>query len=434
MSIPIEVDRYLKKQNLNPWKIELKSEQLFNHILVIPALDELNNIPRLINSLSLNSKKHFAEALVLVIVNNTASAKRSVIEENLNLLNYLRTYQRENSFINLGIIDAASEGKELPEKSGGVGFARKIGLDLALKLFNYDTGRKKILISLDADCLVAENYLQKIVDDFNNKDLHAAVVNFQHVLPEDKNQKAAIINYEIFLRYYILGLIYAKSHYTHLSVGSTIICDAESYIKIGGMNKRKAGEDFYFLEKLAKVKKINKVADTTVFPSARVSSRVPFGTGVRIKRFLSGSTNEYLVYSPKCFEILRKWLKIYNEKIKLSISQKDIVQFLKETKTLNSDLYSFLVINNFEENWNKILSNTKTEEQLNRQKINWMDGFRTLKLIHHLKDNNLPNEKTFIAINQLFRRMNIEFDFTTNEIIPPLEVQFEYLKLLRKLT
>jgi hypothetical protein len=185
---------------------------------------------------------------------------------------------------------------------------------------------------------------------------------------------------------------------------------------------------------LAKVKKINKFADTTVFPSARVSSRVPFGTGVRIKRFLSGSTNEYLVYSPKCFEILRKWLKIYNAKIKLSISQKDIVKILQETKTLNSDLYSFLVINNFEENWNKILSNTKTEEQLNRQKINWMDGFRTLKLIHHLKDNNLPNEKTFIAINQLFRRMNIEFYFTTNEIIPPLEVQFEYLKLLRKLT
>ena len=54
MSIPIEVDRYLKKQNPHPWEIELKSEQLFNHIIVIPALDELENIPRLLDSLSLN--------------------------------------------------------------------------------------------------------------------------------------------------------------------------------------------------------------------------------------------------------------------------------------------------------------------------------------------------------------------------------------------
>jgi hypothetical protein len=434
MSIPIEVNRYLKKHNLNPWEIELKSEQLFNHIIVIPALDELENIPILLDSLSLNSKKYLAETLVLVIINNTVSTKRTVIEENISLLNYLRTYTRENSCINLGIIDAASEGKELPEKSGGVGFARKIGMDLALKLFNYDTDKKKILISLDADCLVAENYLQKIVGDFNNNDLHAAIVNFQHTLPEDNNQKAAIINYEIFLRYYVLGLIYAKSQYAHLSVGSTIICDVESYVKIGGMNKRKAGEDFYFLEKLAKLSKINKVADTTVFPSARVSSRVPFGTGVRIKRFLTGSTNEYLIYSPKCFEILRIWLNIYNEKITLSTSQKDISKILKETKIINSDLYLFLVNNNFEENWNKILNNTKTDEQLYKQKINWMDGFRTLKLIHHLRDNHLPNENTFSALNQLFKTMNFEFDFTTNEIIPPLEVQLEYLKFLRKLT
>ena len=235
----------------------------------------------------------------------------------------------------------------MPAKTGGVGFARKIGMDLGLELFNYNSTQKKILISLDADCLVSENYLQTIVEDFNNKKLHAAVVNFEHILPTDKNQKAAIINYEIFLRYYILGLNYAESHYTHLSVGSTIVCDAESYVKVGGMNKRKAGEDFYFLEKLAKIDKIQKVADATVFPSARISNRVPFGTGPRIKRFLTTATDEYLLYSPKSFEILREWLKIYNDQIILNTSPVDISNILKKTKAVNSALCSFFNLEKF---------------------------------------------------------------------------------------
>lgn len=434
MSLPNKINNYLKKQNLNPWKIELIKDRLFNNIIVIPAVNELKNIPKLLDSLSLNSKKHLAETLVLVVVNNTPSTESTIIEENQKLLNYIKIYSIENSSINLGVVDANSEGKELPEKSGGVGFARKIGMDLALKLFNYNTDRKKILISLDADCTVTENYLQKIVDDFNNKNLQAAVVNFEHILPEDKNQKAAIINYEIFLRYYILSLIYAKSYYVHLSVGSTIVCDSESYVKVGGMNKRKAGEDFYFLQKLAKINKINKVANATVFPSARISNRVPFGTGPRIKRFLTDPKNEYLLYSPKCFEVLREWLKIYNKKINLKTSRDDLSNILKKTKTVNSALNSFLTHSNFEENWNKILSNTKTDQQLENHKINWMDGFRTLKLIHHLRDNQFPNENMFTALNKLLKKMNHEFDMATEEIIPTLEVQLEYLSFLRKLT
>ena len=47
----------------------------------------------------------------------------------------------------------------MPHKIGGVGLARKIGMDEALKIFNYNSTSKKILICLDADCTVASNYL-----------------------------------------------------------------------------------------------------------------------------------------------------------------------------------------------------------------------------------------------------------------------------------
>jgi len=112
-------------------------------------------------------------------------------------------------------------------------------------------------------------------------------------MPVNYEGQAAICCYEIFLRYWVLGLKYAKSPWAFHSIGSTIVTSTDSYLKVRGMNKREAGEDFYFLNKLAKIGSIDYIRDTCVFPSARSSSRVPFGTGKRIERFLSGQKQEW---------------------------------------------------------------------------------------------------------------------------------------------
>jgi len=52
-----------------------------------------------------------------------------------------------------------------------------------------------------------------------------------------------------------------------------IACTAQAYIAVGGMVRRQAGEDFYFLQKLAKRGPIHEIADTTVRPSPRRSDR-----------------------------------------------------------------------------------------------------------------------------------------------------------------
>ena len=41
------------------------------------------------------------------------------------------------SGLQIGYIDVSSPGKEMDEKNGGVGLARKIGMDEALKIFKY---------------------------------------------------------------------------------------------------------------------------------------------------------------------------------------------------------------------------------------------------------------------------------------------------------
>ena len=129
----------------------------------------------------------------------------------------------------------------------------------------------------------------------------------------DDEETKAIICYEIFLRYYVLGLSFAKSEYAFHTIGSTMLCTPDAYVKVEGMNKRKAAEDFYFLEKLAKIFPIGEIKSTSIHPSKRGSWRVPFGTGKSVDRYLSNSRDEYLLYNPKSFVILKTWLEVLND-------------------------------------------------------------------------------------------------------------------------
>lgn len=432
MSMPEKIKKYLSKQDSGKWTLETNNSKKYNNVIVIPAIKEHQNINNLINSLLANNNKHFPDTLLIFIINNAVSEINKTKLDNEKSILYLRDLISEgNNSPNIGLIDASSIGKELPDKNGGVGYARKIGMDIALTRFNYSSKQKHILICLDADCLVSSNYLDTIVDEFNSFNYSAAVINYKHQLTDNPEQNKAIINYELYLRYYVLSLKYANSKFGFHSIGSTIVCDAESYVRVGGMNKSKAGEDFYFLEKLAKVTSINEICGTTVFPASRTSDRVPFGTGARITRYLKNSEDEYSIYSFKCFVTLKQWLKLFNS---FSPDKSTLDRLLKDARMININLYNFLVEQNFEADWNNILLNTKSEKQFSNQTINWMDGFRTLKLIHYLRDNAFSNENMFTAINKLLKACNIKFKIYSNEDIPSLEIQIKYLDLLRSLS
>jgi hypothetical protein len=412
---------------MNYWALNEVPDNRFQNIIVIPAISEHENIKKLIKSISCCDKKYFDETLLLLVINSTDTAPEIVKQDNQQTIEYLQNQHSKE--IKIVFVDASTGKNAMPEKEGGVGLARKIGMDIALTLFDYKSSRKKILICLDADCTVADNYITQIVDEFNNRNLSAAYVNYEHLLPENEIEKAAIICYEIFLRYYVLGLMYANSPYAFHTIGSTMMCDYESYIKIGGMNKQKAAEDFYFLEKLAKHTKVYQIKNTTVYPSSRGSWRVPFGTGQRVNRFLAKSQNEYLLYNPNSFCILKKWIELfYSNKILVG---KD---YSKKAEEIHPDLKEFLAINSFEKQWTKILEGSKTEIQVQKQKLLWFDGFRTLKLIHFLRDNSFPLVNMFDALDKLFKLTNVEQPFERTESNPPLSLQIEYLQLLRTLT
>lgn len=439
MTAPAAVTKYLLKYGSDNWSLQISPMKRFNNIIVIPAVEEYNNIRQLLISLSENDEKHFGDSLIIFVINNTESAEENVKNDNqksLELLEQIISKQNGDeltervitSGLNIGLVNASSAGSRLPEKDGGVGLARKIGMDLALTVFDYSTNAKKILICLDADCTVEKNYLTQIVDVLNERNLSASFVQYEHLLPEEEKEKQAIICYEIFLRCYLLGLKFANSPFAFPTIGSTMICDYESYIKIGGMNKKKAAEDFYFMEKLAKITRVEKIESTKVYPASRGSWRVPFGTGQRVNRFLAGSHDEYFLYDPKSFDVLKKWLSVFSSEENLSAEK-----YLSAAESIHPALKEFLTNNSFEENWNKILASSGSKKQIQKQKLIWFDGFRTLKLIHFLRDNGFPLINMFDALDELLRINNCELRIERKKIIPPIEEQIEYLNALRKI-
>lgn len=428
-SLPVNVKKYLDKYGTEVRPLAWRSSAHIEMIVVIPAISEYENVKQLLASLIAADNKYADKILVIFVVNNLKSSPDEVKTENQKTIEYLRAKLRNETSsksFSLGVIDAATSGNELDEKNGGVGLARKIGMDAARSLFNYASMKKKILVCLDADCTISQNYFTEIYEEFNKRNLNAAVVSFEHSLADETNREA-ILCYEIFLRYYVLSLQFAGSLYAFHTIGSTMICDVESYIKVEGMNKQKAAEDFYFLEKLAKNVSIGEIRNAVVYPSSRGSWRVPFGTGQRVNRFLSHVQNEYLLYNFDSFLVLKDWLKLF---LSNDLSAEE---FLVEARKVHPNLSAFLLEQKFEKAWSEISRTAKTDEQLQWQKNTWFDGFKTLKLIHYLRDNGFPLQQMFVSLNHLFEEMKIEFDFRSGEEIPPFDVQVKYLEMLRKI-
>ena len=106
---------------------------------------------------------------------------------------------------------------------------------------------------------------------------------------------------------------------------------------------------------------------------------------------------------------------------------------LKISKNIHPALSDFLTQQDFENFINKVLLKNNNPTEIEKQKHFWFDAFRTLKLIHYLRDETYPNINMFSAIDELLRMMKIENPIKRKSEIPDLKTQKEYLKLLRKI-
>jgi hypothetical protein len=196
------------------------------------------------------------------------------------------------------------------------------------------------------------------------------------------------------------------------------------------MNRREAGEDFYFLNKLAKIGRIDYIKKTCVYPSSRPSLRVPFGTGKRIHRFLNHQCEEYILPDPRIFQILAEWFILMKQPF--NYEAKDI---LKDAGMIHQGLAYFLNNSNFEQAWIKLRSNVKNEHTLVNQFHRWFDGFKTLKLINFLSREHYPPINMFAALKLILKMQEIDIpEFISSRDYIQLAVQKKIVTYLREIT
>jgi glycosyltransferase involved in cell wall biosynthesis len=445
------LDRYLQHYSVGErWNLITNDTENISQVVVIPAYAEREMLFSTLASLAQNPSSSLDHSFILCVINNKSNSHPAAKKNNLETIKYLDALVKKKPLgkfitdqelyplllalsdtkLRLGYIDASSRSYEIPQNTGGVGMARKIGMDMALRLLKNSSAPRNLILSLDADTLVQNNYLSAINNYFTSQ-VKTAIVAYEHQLPLNDDEQAAICCYEIFLRYWVLGLKYAKSPWSFHSIGSTIVTSNEAYLEVRGMNKREAGEDFYFLSKLAKMSKIGYIRETCVYPSARPSARVPFGTGKRIQRFLAGeSKEEYLLYDPQIFVILADWLYIMRNEFNYGEDE-----ILTKAEKIHPMLKSFLKCCDFAAVWSKIRRNAKDEKTLTRQFNDWFDGFKTLKLINYFTREVYPQINMFDALDRILSMSGMPgLKLNSGTTIPKLEDQINILQDLRTLT
>jgi hypothetical protein len=356
---------------------------LFSGAIVIPSLAETANLPLTLDSLSRNPPDLLERFLILVVVNQRVDASDAEKADNLETLRMLPFWKLEYGLRNLYWIDAASAGKELPRKQG-VGLARKIGLDLALPLLDY-CHDNPLLICLDADTLVQPDYLPAITRHFAGSPACGAVIPYRHRPAADPAGQSAIDRYELFLRAYVFGLERAGSPYAFHTVGSAMACTASAYIASGGMNRRLAGEDFYFLQQVHKTSGVARLAGTVVHPSPRSSHRVPFGTGRAVGEMLVDGEQRFLFYQPVVFSVVGEWLACVTEHC-----GEDALPLQKRAALISPVLRDYLEQVDFSGAWENLQKNSQGSAALMKAFHGWFDAFRTMRLIHELSDRAYP--------------------------------------------
>ena len=344
--------------------------------------------------------------LVIAVVNATEGAPPAVHEQNQRLLRALgqrlaapqelsavdgspaRAVLGRPGAFDLLLIDRASPGKCFPVGQG-VGLARRIGVDVALGLQQLDGVTSPWLSSTDADARLPVGYFQSLAAveprDADGTRRVALTMPFWHTPSGDEPVDRATLLYELSLRYYTLGLAAAGSPYAYESLGSSIVVHASAYAEVRGFPRREAGEDFYLLDKLAKVGSIHRPrADATELRS-RASDRVPFGTGARVRDIVAEGGG-LTTYHPRTFELLRLTLRALRHAV-VTRSEGDVLTRITgldaalDAGTLGA-VSSALEELGAIEALRDMYGASPDARVRERRLLTWFDALRTLRFIH----------------------------------------------------
>lgn len=292
----------------------------------------------------------------------------------------------------VAVVDRASPGRELEPKQG-VGLARKIGMDVALALVARGKVASPWLFSTDADAALPPGYFEAPAASAT-AGASAVLFPFRHVGGDDA-VTVATLRYEASLRYQVLGLAAAGSPYAYPSVGSAIAVDAAAYARVRGVPRREAGEDFYLLDKLAKIGPLARLPGEPVTIRARRSNRVPFGTGPSVSAILE--RDALLVPSPEAFVALACVLRSLDA-FAIGRREQDLESFGDTwPPARTAAVADFLT----RLGWFaacREAARVVGGGSLRRRLHTWFDALRTRRVLHALRDTGLEDVALEVAL------------------------------------
>jgi hypothetical protein len=368
---------WLNEKALFPEFIKEPPEKETGIIVVVPAYSE-PGIADLLNSLAECSKPGCAVEII-VVVNAPSNAPQEHIESNKATLSDIESWKKEHKpFFRLFALHV-----EHSFRDWGVGMARKTGMDEALRRFSVLNNPEGLILSLDADCKVSKNYFLSAYSDFYlKKDKTACSVYFEHPLSGNDFPEAtynSIAQYELHLRYLYQGLLFAGFPYVFHTVGSSMGVKAMTYLKSGGMNRKQAGEDFYFIQKLVSSSGYFSMNSASVFPSPRTSFRVPFGTGASMGKLSEADNQVLLTYNPRAFDELRSAFMMTDK-----LHQCNLDEPGRHYASMPKGVRSFVDESEWIDRMAEIRNNTSTSESFKKRFFSWFNLFKTIKYLNYV--------------------------------------------------
>ncbi len=362
-------------------------------IVVIPALREY----RLFQTIECLANNDFhGRAEVIVVFNSQEKEDKGIVQLHRRQADLLPGYSTENVRF-IPIVET-----DLPTRIAGAGLARKLGMDIALMRFNKIDNDQGIIASLDADTLCDGNYLSTLVDSFaRHPAAPGATIAFEHPVEGDEfpaEVYSAIVLYELYLRYYVEALRYVGFPYAYHTVGSAFAVRAWAYARQGGMGLQQAGEDFYFLHKIIPLGHFFEIKNTRVYPSPRMSTRVPFGTGPVIRRIVADHMNDYPVYPLQCFFNLKPIFNRVNQ-----LFEKDV------HRELTGCVRQFLHENDFDIALENMRANSASAFTFEKRFYSWFDAFRVVKFLNFCADHFFPRRPVTSQAKLLLEKKDIKF-------------------------
>lgn len=376
-------------------------------IIVIPVFKEEDLLPTLKALADCESTIHKVE--VILVVNHPENASNDIKEQSRVTLKQIKDFKAQHpSPMVFHIIEAVN----LPAKKAGVGLARKIGMDEAAFRLN-SIGQDGVILCFDADSQCDVNYLTEVEKQFlHDPETSGVSIHYEHPLYTNEGEiNEAIVLYELHLRYYIQALKYTGYPHAYHTIGSSMAVRSSVYQKQGGMNQRKAGEDFYFLHKVIPLGNFHNIGTTKVIPSARISDRVPFGTGRAMQEHQNDKKDLSMSYDFYSFPLIKQFL----DNIQLETSGEDVPDqvslFLNET--------------GFQSELEKIKSQSKNETHFKARFFEWFNGFKMLKLVHYLRDQHFSEKSLIDQSNALLQELDLQK--------AELKTAYELLEVYREL-